>query len=247
MTAVTLRHQGRTVLDAVTMEARAGELLVLEGGRSAGKTKLLEIAGARRRPDSGAVCIADHDLATLQRDSLPFVRRNVGFVEARTRFISQISVLDNVMLPLGACSEPVAWAREMALRALGKVGAVGLATWAPCALSASEQRLAGIARALAGTPPLLLLDDPSASLTAADTGAVLSALFGAAESGAAVVCASSDGAFVAAAARSGARRLRLEGGCVLGGPVSLPAPAAMSVVAGGRGPERASARREALP
>jgi ABC-type ATPase involved in cell division len=181
----------------------------------------------------------------LQRDSLPFVRRNVGFVEARPRFISQISVLDNVMLPLGACGEPVAWAREVALRALGRIGAVGLATWAPESLSVSEQRLAGIARALAGTPLLLLLDDPSASLAVADTGAVLSVLFGAVENGAAVVCASADLAFVAAAVRGGARRLRLEGGCVLGGPVSLPSP--MSVVAGGRGSERASARREALP
>jgi ABC-type ATPase involved in cell division len=241
LTAVTLRHQGQTLLDAVTMEARAGELLVVEGGRAAGKTLLLEIAGARRRPDSGTVCIADHDLTALQRDSLPFVRRNVGFVESQPCFVSGMSVLDNVMLVLGARDEPVAWAREAALRALGKVGAVGLATARTETLSSSARRLTGIARALAGSPPVLLLDDPSASLTAADTGAVLSALLGAVASGAVAVCASADGAFTAAAVRAGARRLRLEGGRLLAGPMP------MSVVAGGRAFDRPPASREALP
>ena len=78
LVAVTLHLDGEVVLDAVTVHARAGELLIIEGGRGAGKTKLLEIAGARRRPDRGEVWIADHDMMALQRASLPFVRRNVG-------------------------------------------------------------------------------------------------------------------------------------------------------------------------
>lgn len=209
------------VLDAVTMEARAGELVVIEGGRAAGKTTLLEIAGARRRPDSGIIRIAGHDVTALQRDSLPFVRRNVGYVEPHPQFLGGATVLENVMLPLAARVEPLAWARDAALRALGKVGIVGAATVAPETLSTSARRLVGIARALAGSPPLIVIDDPSGSLTAADTGAVLSALLGAIENGATVVCATGDGAFAAAAARAGARRLRLEAGCLLGGPTPL--------------------------
>src|SRR6476619_4615213 len=100
--AVTLRHQGKTVLDAVTMEARAGEMVVIEGGRGSGKTTLLEIAGARRRLDRGTVWIAGHDVTALQRDSLPFVRRNVGYGEAHPHFLKGVSVLENVMLPLAA-------------------------------------------------------------------------------------------------------------------------------------------------
>ena len=205
------------------MQARAGELLVIEGGRAAGKTLLLEIAGARRRPDSGEVWIANHNLMTLQRDSLPFVRRNIGLASTVPRFLSGLSVLENVMLPLGARAAPLAWTREAALRALGKVGVLGLATQNTQTLSTSEARLIAIARALAGSPPLVLLDDPSAYLAPADTGAVLSALMGAAHSGAAVVCASADGAFSSAAARAGARRLRLEAGRVSvgAGPLAL--------------------------
>jgi ABC-type ATPase involved in cell division len=238
--AVSLRLEGRIVLDNATMEARAGELLVIEGVRAGGKTKLLEIAAARRRSDSGQVWIANHDVSALQRDSLPFVRRNIGFVPEFPRFLPGLNVLDNVMLPLGARAEPIGWAREAALRALGKVGVVGLATGDPARLSASARRLVGIARALAGSPPLVLLDDPSASLAVADTGAVLSALLGAVQSGAAVVCASADVSFVAAAVRAGARRLRIEAGRILAGA------GAITVIAGGRAVDR-QPRREVAP
>jgi ABC-type ATPase involved in cell division len=217
LVAVSLRSGGELVLDALTVEARAGEILVVEGNRGAGKTMLLEIAAARRLPDAGEVWIADHDVTALQRDSLPFVRRNIGFVEAQPVFLQRATVLENVMLALAARGEPVAWAREAAMRALGKVGIVGLAAADPARLSNGARRLAGIARALAGVPPLVLLDDPSASLSAADSGAVLSALIGAVESGAAVVCASADGAFVSAAAAAGARRLRLDAGRLVAG------------------------------
>jgi ABC-type ATPase involved in cell division len=216
------------------MEARAGELVVIEGGRAAGKTSLLEIAGARRRPDSGTIRIAGHDVTALQRGSLPFVRRNVGYVEPVPQFLNGATVLENVMLPLAARAEALALARDAALRALGKVGMVGAATAAPGTLSTSARRLVGIARALAGSPPLLVIDDPSGSLTAADTGAVLSALLGAIEHGTTVVCATGDGAFGAAAARAGARRLRLEAGCLLGGPTPL------TLLSAGRGANEAA-------
>ena len=235
LVAVTLRRGGETVLASVNVEARAGELLIIEGGRGAGKTLLLEVAAARRRPDSGEVWIADRDVTALQRDSIPFVRRNIGFLEAQPAFIEGASVLENVMLPLAARAEPAAWAREAAVRALGKVGAVGLAAAMPGRLSNSARRLAGLARALCGAPPLILVDDPSSSLSAADSGAVLSALLGCMESGAAVVCATADGAFVAAAGRAGARRLRLDAGGLIPGPGSM-------VVVGARGRARPSER-----
>jgi cell division transport system ATP-binding protein len=234
--SVTLTLDDRTVLDDVTLEVRTGELLVLDGGRGAGKSTLLQVAAARRRPDGGEVWIADHEVSRLQRDSLPFVRRNIGVAAAQPRFLAGLTVLENVMLPLGARSEPLDWAREAALRALGKVGAVGLSTADAARLSASERRLVGLARALAGAPPLCLVDDPSAALGAADAGAVLSALQSTAESGAAVVCASADAAFVAAATRAGARRVRLESGRVQMGS------GAMTVVSGWRGSDAARAR-----
>jgi len=225
LVAVTLRLGGELILDALTVEARAGEILLIEGNRGAGKTKLLEVAAARRQPDAGEVWIADHDVTALQRESLPFVRRNIGFAEATPRFLSHATVLENVMLPLAARGEPAAWAREAAVRALGKVGIVSLGAHDPARLSNGARRLAAMARALAGVPPLVIVDDPSASLSAVDAGAVLSAMCGAVEGGAAVVCASADGAFLAAATAAGARRLRLDAGRLAPGAgtmVALP-------------------------
>jgi ABC-type ATPase involved in cell division len=238
--AVTLRLDGALILDAVSAEVKAGELLVVEGSRAAGKTKLLEIAGARRRPDSGQVLIGDHDVTAVQRDSLPFVRRNIGFLSAWPRFLSGLNVLENVMLPLAARAKSPQRAREAALRALGRVGMVGVGTLDPECLSASARRLVGVARALAGAPPVVLLDDPGASLAPADGSALLSALLGAAENGAAIVCASGEGGFAAAAVRAGARRLRLDAGRVTlkGAP--------LAIVASGRAPMRL-VRGEAAP
>jgi ABC-type ATPase involved in cell division len=233
---VSLRIDDTVVLDAVTAAFKAGELTVVEGPRGAGKTTLLEIAGTRRRPDSGQIWIAGHDITALQRRSLPFVRRNIGFSSAVPRFLSGLTVLENVMLPLGARAEPAAWAREAALRALGRVGVVGLALREPGTLSVSARRLVGIARALAGPPPLVLLDDPGASLAPGDFDAIWSALFACAESGAAVVCASADPAFSAAAVRAGGRRLRLEAGRLAAEPhaVSPALSAAVSTIGGRR-------------
>ncbi|HEX3697699.1 MAG TPA: ATP-binding cassette domain-containing protein [Polyangia bacterium] len=220
---VSVRMGEAMVLDEVALQARAGELVVVEGGRGAGKTTLLQVAATLRWPDAGEVWVAGRDVLALQRASLPYVRRNVGYFSAGVPLLQGMTALENVMLALGARGADPARARELGMRALGRVGALGAATRRVESLSTAECRLCGVARALAGAPSLILLDDPSAGLAASDTGAVLSALLGAVEAGAAALCVSADGSFVAAAVRAGARRVRLEAGRVLvgGGPVGV--------------------------
>jgi ABC-type ATPase involved in cell division len=222
---VSLRVEGRMVLDEISLQVRAGELVVVEGVRAAGKSALARVAAVQQRPDVGEVWIGERDVAGLQDASLPFVRRNIGYFSADVPLLPRMPVLDDVMLAAGARGYEPAQARELALRALGRVGAVGLARCLPEALSGGERRLAALARALAGAPPLLVIDDPSAGLGAADAGAVLSAVLGAVEAGAAALCASPDGAFATAVVRAGGRRVRLEGGRVLagGGPIGIVA------------------------
>jgi len=228
LVAVTVRLADVTAVDAASLELRAGEMLVVEGGRGAGKSVLLDVAAARRRPDEGRVWIAERDVSSLQRGSLPFVRRNVGYVGAEAEFLPGLTVLESVMLPLAARVESRERAREAAMRALGKVGVLGLAAHRPAVLSASARRLVAVARALVGAPPLLVLDDIVAGMSAADSGAVLSAVLGAVEAGAAAICASADGSFGAAAVKTGARRVRMDAGRLVVGAGPL------SVVTGGR-------------
>jgi len=213
------------VLDEISLQVRAGELVVVEGHRAAGKSSLARVAAVLRRPDVGEVWIGERDVSTLQETSLPYVRRNIGFFSADMPLLPRVTALENVMLAAGARGFEPAQARELALRALGRVGAVGAATRVPETLSAAERRLVALARALAGAPPLLVIDDPSAGLAANDAGAVLSAILGVVEVGGAALCTSPDGAFATAVVRAGGRRVRLEGGRVLagGGPIGVVA------------------------
>jgi cell division transport system ATP-binding protein len=229
---ISLRVAGHRVLDEVSLQVRAGELVVVEGGRGAGKSVLARVAAALRRPEGGELWIGERDVAGLQNASLPYVRRNIGFHSDDVPLLPRMTSLENVMLAAGARGYQPAQARELALRALGRVGAASAAMRLPETLSTSETRLVALARALAGAPPLVVLDDPAAGLAAGDAGAVLSAMLGACEAGAAVLCTSPDGAFATAVVRAGGRRVRLEGGRVLagGGPIGivaarrLPAP-----------------------
>jgi ABC-type ATPase involved in cell division len=232
------------VLDEVSLQVRAGELVVVEGARASGKSSLARVAAVQARPDAGEVWIGERDVTALQDASLPYVRRNIGYFSSDARdlpLLPRLSALENVMLAAGARGFEPAQARELALRALGRVGAVGAATRVPETLSSAERRLVALARALAGAPPLLVLDDPSAGLAASDAGAVLSAILGAIEVGGAALCTSPDGAFATAVVRAGGRRVRLENGVVLagGGPIG--------VVASRRHAPEVPVRVEALP
>jgi len=223
---VSLSRRGRTILDQVSLQARAGELVVVEGERGAGKSTLLEIAAALRRPDQGEVWIADRDLTGLQRASLPYVRRNVGYAGAAVPLLPRQTVAENLALALAARGHPPALAASVGARALARLGLESLGGRAVSALSEGERRLAALARALAGAPALLVVDEPSAGLAAGDVEMVLSALLAAGQAGAAVLCASGDAAFAGAAARHGARRLGLAGGRVLAGALPVAVPAA---------------------
>jgi len=225
MLSVSLRVGGHMVLDDVSLQVRAGELVVVEGHRASGKSSLARVAAVLRRPDVGEVWIGERDVATLQEGSLPYVRRNIGFYSGDLPLLPRFSALENVMLAAGARGFEPAQARELAVRALGRVGVVGCATRAVGTLSSAERQLVAVARALAGAPPLLVLDDPSAHLAPNDAGAVLSAVLGVVEVGGAALCASPDAAFATAVVRAGGRRVRLEGGRVLagGGPIGVVA------------------------
>jgi ABC-type ATPase involved in cell division len=211
------------VLDGVSVQVRGGELVVVEGARAAGKSLLARVAAAQRWPDGGELWIAGRDVTALQRSSLPYVRRNVGFFAGDVPLLPRMTALENVMLAAAARGIGPSRARDLAQRALGRVGAASAATRRTEVMSASEARLVALARALAGAPALLVIDEPTAGMAAGDAGAVLSALLGAVEVGGAVLCTTADAAFAAAVVRAGGRRLRLECGRLLpgGGPVGV--------------------------
>ena len=222
---VTVRRGGEAaphpVLDNLNLVIDAGELVAVTGLRGAGKTTLLAVAAGTLRPHQGEVAIAGRNLVSLQAGSLPYVRRNIGYLPPEPPLVRDETVLENVMLVLGARGLTPFSAEAQARTALGDLDIEALAERPVAALSLPERRLCALARALAGNPPVLVLDDPVAGLDERDRTRLVTALGRARQAGAAVLLATSDIAWTIALASAGARCLQLMDGRLEGEGPSL--------------------------
>ena len=217
------------MLEGVTLGLSGGEIVVIEGSPASGKSTLLEVAAAARTPERGAVWFAGRNTATLQRASLPFVRRNIGYYTADALLVLEDSALANVMSALAVRGESLVAAESGALAALALVRAQDLATRQVASLSSGQRRLVALARAVAGPPPLVVADEPAAMLGETARAVVISALVTARDQGAAVLAATADSVWADALVSAGARKIHLAEGSIVGAPpVGLVPPLTLS-------------------
>lgn len=214
---VTCVRRDKVVLDRVSLSVRAGDWVVIEGARGSGKSLLLSVAAAAIAPRRGAVLIGGRNWMDLQASSVPFVRRNIGYLPAEPVLIEHETALENVVLPLAVRGVPVAAALARAEIELQRMGLQELAHEPVSALSPSERRLVAIARALIGAPVVIVLDEPAGGLDGDDRQLIVEAIGVARAAGAAVLCGSADAAFVSLLQSQGAERLTLAGGRLNGG------------------------------
>ena len=155
--------------------------------------------------------------SSLQAGSLPYVRRNIGYLPAEPPLVRDETVLENVMLVLGARGLAPDAAEAQAAHRPGRSGHRG-AGRAPGGgrCRSPERQLCALARALAGNPPVLVLDEPVAGLDERDRTRLLSALNRARQAGTAVLLGTSDAAWTIALASRG-RPLPAAGGRPSGG------------------------------
>lgn len=149
----------------ISLQIGTGEAVALCGPSGSGKTSLLTLIGCMARPTSGRVIVADEEVSRLPERFLTQVRRRTfGFVFQQYHLIPELSVRDNVMLPL--YPEPLG-AREMLHRvatALEAVELTSLAARRVARLSGGEQQRVAIARAMVNNPRVLIADEPTAHL-----------------------------------------------------------------------------------
>jgi len=154
-----------TVLHGLDIQVEEGEFVGIVGASGSGKTTLMNIVGCLDRPTSGEYCLNGEDVAHLDDDRLSLVRnRSIGFVFQSFNLIAQLTVLENVELPLFYSRTP---RRERHKRCLDLVEAVGLGHRTehyPTQLSGGECQRVAIARALVNQPALLLTDEPTGNL-----------------------------------------------------------------------------------
>ena len=165
---------GTPLLDAVDLEIADGEWVAVVGESGSGKSTLLNVVAGLDRPDAGTVMhdgtaldFADDDALALWR------RRHVGFVFQAFHLLPYLTVAANVALPLALLGAPRGEREARAAQLLESVGLAGFGERRPGTLSGGEMQRAAIARALAHEPRLILADEPTGNLDAANAAAVL--------------------------------------------------------------------------
>ena len=165
---------GQEALSGLTLSVDKGEMLFITGHSGAGKSTFLKLVGGIERPTRGSVVINGQNITKMGAASMPFLRRNFGFIFQDHKLLFDRSVFDNAALPLVISGFP---RREIARRvraALDKVGLLGREKARPVTLSGGEQQRVCIARAVVNRPAILLADEPTGNLDAAYAGEIMS-------------------------------------------------------------------------
>ena len=155
---------GKVVLDAIDLDVKAGESLVVVGGSGTGKSVMLKHMIGLIRPDAGTVHVDGVDLATLSNRELTSFRRRFGMAFQEGALFDSMTVEGNIAFPL----QRAGWERDR-LRArvaecIDLVHLEGAERKMPAELSGGMRRRVGLARAIALEPQILLLDEPTTGL-----------------------------------------------------------------------------------
>lgn len=161
---ITKRHDDRAILDRVSLDVTAGEIVALLGASGSGKTTTLRLIAGLETPDAGEIWIAGARVASAGRNLVPPSARGIGFVFQDLALWPHLTIASSLdfVLASGRLSK-----HERAKRindVLSLVRIEPLAGRYPHQLSGGEQQRAALARALVGEPRLLLLDEPMSSL-----------------------------------------------------------------------------------
>lgn len=162
------------VLNGVSLSMLPGEIVALEGPSGSGKTTFLSIVGCILTPSGGRVEVNGEEVDVRQPQRLPEIRKkSIGFVFQQYNLFPSLTSLENVMYALQIKGIGGSKGKVEAIRALENVGLSDRLHFLPRDLSGGQKQRVALARALAGAPPLLLADEPTANLDTQVGGQVI--------------------------------------------------------------------------
>lgn len=162
---VGLRYDmGSEVLSDISFTLGEGSFSFLTGASGAGKTSLLKLLYLALLPSRGSIRLFGDDVVVMARDRLPDYRRRIGVVFQDFRLLPQLSVRDNVALPLRVAGLDGPSVDRPVAELIDWVGLTDRADARPATLSGGEQQRAAIARAVIGKPRILVADEPTGNV-----------------------------------------------------------------------------------
>ena len=163
--------------DGISLTICRGEFVAIVGKSGSGKSTLMNIIGALDVPTKGDYFLGGEDVAVMSDKQLARIRNKmIGFIFQQYNLLPKLNLLENVELPLLYAGVGTAERRERAMASLAKVGLEEKWKNLPNQLSGGQQQRVSIARALAGSPSLILADEPTGALDSRTSRDVLNFL-----------------------------------------------------------------------
>ena len=161
-------------LTTINLTVQQGEYCSIMGASGSGKSTAMNIIGCLDRPTSGHYYLDGVNVSELGDDELAWIRNlKLGFVFQQFHLLSQLTAMENVMLPMVYAGVPAKERRDRALEALKRVGLENRSLNKPNQLSGGQQQRVAIARAIVNRPVLLLADEPTGALDSRTTAEVM--------------------------------------------------------------------------
>jgi putative ABC transport system ATP-binding protein len=161
----------------IHLEIAKGEFVSISGPSGCGKTTLLSILGLLDTPTAGKYALAGHPVESLTPSERARVRnRQIGFIFQAFNLIGDLTVYENVELPLTYRGMPGSERKERVTKALERVGMAHRMKHYPSQLSGGQQQRVAVARAVGGDPAILLADEPTGNLDSHNGEAVMELL-----------------------------------------------------------------------
>ncbi len=190
-------------LAEIHLEIKTGEYVAIAGPSGCGKTTLLSILGLLDSPSEGAYTLAGEPVASLTASDRARIRnKQIGFIFQAFNLIGDLTVFENVELPLTYRGMPAADRRKRVQDALDRVGMAHRMKHYPSQLSGGQQQRVAVARAVAGEPVILLADEPTGNLDSKNGEAVMSLLQELHKAGATICMVTHDARYAAHADRA---------------------------------------------
>ena len=188
--------------DHITMKIEKGEFVAIVGQSGSGKSTCMNIIGCLDVPTYGTYRLNGRDVGKMNRNELAAVRNEMlGFIFQQYNLIQNLSVLENVELPLIYQGIDPIDRRELALQALERVGLADRAQHKPTQMSGGQQQRVAIARAISTHPPIIMADEPTGALDSRTGHEVLGFLQQLNKEGSTVILITHDNGIAATARR----------------------------------------------